>query len=62
MAVLCASIESTELEDIESKVPVSNIRTSILSNKSEPVTNIGELTDQRRSDAGHKYPSADCHR
>lgn len=60
VAVLCASIESTELEDIESKV--SNIRTSILSNKSKPVTNIGELTDQRRSDAGHKYPSADCHR
>lgn len=54
MAVLCASVESMELEDIESKV--SNIRTSILSNTSEPVTNISELTDQRRrdGDAGHK--------
>lgn len=36
MVVLCASVESTELEDIENKV--SNIRTLILSKKSEPVT------------------------
>lgn len=36
VVVLCASVESTELEDIENKV--SNIRTLILSKKSEPVT------------------------
>lgn len=55
-----AVCESTELEDIETKV--SNTRTSILSGKSEPVTNIGELTEQwrRDGDAGHKYPSTDC--